>query len=224
MEELDLTIGNGDNNCEIKVKDPMISYAHAKVIGVLNKRILIKDLNSRNGTLVNGRFIKTKLIEATDIIKMGQNSFLGKELIDQTMTILNKSRVQFFKEFEELNVLFDEYEQQQKKLSASYKFKVSMVRFGMPAVFLIVFIVFGEQLGIPSNLRIMVSVLGGGIASLFADKIFSQEDFKTKMQQHREHYQERLLCPKCKMELISKSFNYWKRKRKCPKCKANWID
>jgi hypothetical protein len=224
METLDLTIGNSENNCEIKVDDPMISYAHAKVIGVLDDRILIKDLNSKNGTLVNGRFIKTKLIEATDIIKMGQNSFLGKELIDQTVSFLNKGRIQFFQEFEELHALFNEYETQQKKLSASYKFKVSIVRFGLPAVFLITFIVFGEKFGIPPNLRIVVPVLGGGIASLFADKLFSQEEFKSKLQQHREHFQERLLCPKCNLELISRSFDYWKRKRKCPKCKANWID
>lgn len=224
MKELDLTIGNSENNCEIKIEDPMISYAHAKVIGLSGVQIVIRDLNSRNGTLVNGRFIKTKLISEKDVIKMGQNSFLGKELIDQTHTIVNKGRVQFFEEFDELSRLFEAYESQQKELSASYKFKVSIVRFGLPVVFLVVFMIFGEKLGIPPNLRVIVPVLGGGIASLFADKLFSQEEFKAKLQQHREYYQERLICPKCRLELISKSVDYWQRKRKCPKCKANWIN
>jgi putative methionine-R-sulfoxide reductase with GAF domain len=43
-------------NCDLQVKDPFVSRKHLKIAGK-GQRIFIKDLNSRNGTFVNGEAI-----------------------------------------------------------------------------------------------------------------------------------------------------------------------
>ncbi|EKQ50413.1 MULTISPECIES: FHA domain-containing protein [unclassified Clostridium] len=70
----DLTIGRKDGN-SIVLSDPHVSGNHAKII-VRNDSLYIEDLNSTNGTYVNGNKInnKTKLANK-DEIKIGTSVF-----------------------------------------------------------------------------------------------------------------------------------------------------
>lgn len=60
----------GRKDTDIMVPDPMVSKTHA-AIQVVNGKLLVIDLNSTNGTTVNGEQIRQREIAAGDIIGMG---------------------------------------------------------------------------------------------------------------------------------------------------------
>ncbi|WP_297417697.1 FHA domain-containing protein [Clostridium sp.] len=70
----DLTIGRKDGN-SIVLSDPHVSGNHAKII-VWNDSLFIEDLNSTNGTYVNGNKINSKMkLVNKDEIKIGTSVF-----------------------------------------------------------------------------------------------------------------------------------------------------
>jgi len=66
----DLLIGR-DSQCDIVINDRQVSRQHAKVIKESNKKIRILDMNSKNGTYLNGeRITETELLNDGDEIKI----------------------------------------------------------------------------------------------------------------------------------------------------------
>lgn len=70
----DFTIGRKDNN-SIVLTDPHVSGNHSRII-VRNNGLFIEDLDSTNGTYVNGTRIKSKMkLSNKDQIKIGTAVF-----------------------------------------------------------------------------------------------------------------------------------------------------
>ena len=68
------TIGRGPDN-DIVINDPSVSTCHAKIVTFFDASY-IEDLDSRNGTYVNGKKIKKHVIHA------GDNVFFGSRIFD----------------------------------------------------------------------------------------------------------------------------------------------
>ena len=66
-----ITIGRRPSN-DIQVENLAVSGEHAKVITILNDSFL-EDLNSTNGTYVNGSLIKKHALQDGDIISVGKH-------------------------------------------------------------------------------------------------------------------------------------------------------
>lgn len=64
-------------NCNIKLDNLEVSRMHAEIINRGNQ-FVINDLNSRNGVFVNGKKVKSKLLQNNDQIKIGKNVFTFK--------------------------------------------------------------------------------------------------------------------------------------------------
>ena len=62
------------NSADIAISDPKLSRLHAQIY-YDGKYYVIKDLNSSNGTRVNGKFIIEKRIFPKDVIEIGDISF-----------------------------------------------------------------------------------------------------------------------------------------------------
>ncbi len=62
------------NSADIAIPDPKLSRLHAQIY-YDGKYYVIKDLNSSNGTRVNGKFITEKRIFPKDVIEIGDISF-----------------------------------------------------------------------------------------------------------------------------------------------------
>ncbi|HEY4159460.1 MAG TPA: sigma-54-dependent Fis family transcriptional regulator, partial [Polyangiaceae bacterium] len=70
-ESGDLTIGR-DEECALRLSNTDVSRRHAALRRTgTEPGILIMDLNSRNGTRVNGRAVRTARVQANDVLRLG---------------------------------------------------------------------------------------------------------------------------------------------------------
>jgi pSer/pThr/pTyr-binding forkhead associated (FHA) protein len=69
-----LTIGRRDDN-DVVLESPVISGMHAK-IDHINERYLLTDLQTKNGTYVNGRPIATHWLRDGDVVTIGPEKLL----------------------------------------------------------------------------------------------------------------------------------------------------
>ncbi|MEG6567173.1 FHA domain-containing protein [Thermoanaerobacterium saccharolyticum] len=68
------TIGRADD-CDIVVENPYVSSKHA-MIRKKGKKYIIQDLNSTNGTFVNGKRVKNiARLKNEDVIKLGNEEY-----------------------------------------------------------------------------------------------------------------------------------------------------
>jgi pSer/pThr/pTyr-binding forkhead associated (FHA) protein len=66
------TVGRLPDN-DIRIDNPAVSGHHALVINILNDSFL-EDLNSTNGTYVNGKIIKKHALQHADVITVGHHA------------------------------------------------------------------------------------------------------------------------------------------------------
>lgn len=66
------TVGRLPDN-DIRIDNPAVSGHHALIINILNDSFL-EDLNSTNGTYVNGKLIKKHALQHADLITVGHHS------------------------------------------------------------------------------------------------------------------------------------------------------
>jgi hypothetical protein len=65
-----LIIGSG-NNCDIKINDSSVSHYHALITLHPDEGVSIMDLESTNGTYINGITISKALLEIDDVLSLG---------------------------------------------------------------------------------------------------------------------------------------------------------
>lgn len=65
-----ITIGRKPGN-DIQIENLAVSSEHARIVTILNDSFL-EDLNSTNGTLVNGNPIKKHILQNNDVIEIGK--------------------------------------------------------------------------------------------------------------------------------------------------------
>src|ERR1700741_5568919 len=68
------TIGRLPDN-DIRIDNPAVSGHHSLIINILNDSFL-EDLNSTNGTYVNGKLIKKHAMQHGDVITVGHHQLL----------------------------------------------------------------------------------------------------------------------------------------------------
>jgi pSer/pThr/pTyr-binding forkhead associated (FHA) protein len=69
-----VTIGR-DPNCDINIDDPGLSRTHAEII-CDGDRLLFVDLISLNGSMINGKRVRRRVLAEGDTVRIGESSFL----------------------------------------------------------------------------------------------------------------------------------------------------
>ncbi len=64
-----ITLGRGDA-ADLRLDDPLASRVHAELERVKD-RVVVKDLNSTNGTHVNEQPVAVKVLDAADVVRVG---------------------------------------------------------------------------------------------------------------------------------------------------------
>lgn len=88
LNQDEIIIGR-DINCLIRIMDTRVSRNHCKIVKTRKEFVLI-DLNSKNGTLVNGKQIKSKRLNHSDIITIGHINFMFSTKSKQKDKLLHK--------------------------------------------------------------------------------------------------------------------------------------
>ena len=91
LAEGEITIGREASN-GIAISDPSVSRKHCLLSGQ-HGRFLVRDLDSRNGTLVNGTGVEEQWLQHGDEIAAGDSSFLF--LLEDEEVALAAGRVEF---------------------------------------------------------------------------------------------------------------------------------
>lgn len=65
------TIGRLPDN-DVRIDNPTVSGHHSLIINILNDSFL-EDLNSTNGTYVNGKLIKKHALQHGDVVTVGKH-------------------------------------------------------------------------------------------------------------------------------------------------------
>jgi transcriptional regulator with GAF, ATPase, and Fis domain len=78
--ELEFTIGR-QADADATLEDDLVSRRHC-TIQLHNGRPVVRDLDSRNGTFVNGESIQRKTLRNRDVLKVGSSTFIYKERDD----------------------------------------------------------------------------------------------------------------------------------------------
>ena len=88
-----MTIGRRPNN-DIQIDNLAISGEHAAVVTILNDSFL-EDLNSTNGTLVNGQPIKKHFLKNNDVVELGKYKlkYIGEHAVQQDASDFEKTMI-----------------------------------------------------------------------------------------------------------------------------------
>lgn len=89
-----ITIGRS-SECDIIINDPYVGRTHLQMIVSDDGSCYCVDLNSKNGTFVNGRRISSKVrLNKTDVIRIGNTTLPWQQYVGGPM--INKSRKPFW--------------------------------------------------------------------------------------------------------------------------------
>lgn len=75
-----ITIGRGSNN-DVVINDGVVSTNHARITVSDIGEIYIEDLNSKNGTFVNGKRISKESLSSSSVVVLGNHSIDWKQII-----------------------------------------------------------------------------------------------------------------------------------------------
>ncbi len=120
------TIGKDSNSCDIVFQDVSVSRSHAKLIIQPSGEMTIEDLESKNGTLVNGVAIEEpKQITGQDLIQLGTTTFLiiDREALAETIYAPSEDR-----EEEEISEDREEEEIEEPQEKVAWKDRIIPVR------------------------------------------------------------------------------------------------
>jgi transcriptional regulator with GAF, ATPase, and Fis domain len=92
LTQVEATVGRDPNNI-VAISDPSVSRKHCLLRREEDGRFQIKDLESRNGTVVNGIAVKEQWLRHGDEIATGDSVFLF--LVEEDERALPASRVEF---------------------------------------------------------------------------------------------------------------------------------
>jgi len=96
--ECPITIGRGSYN-DLQIKHLSVSRQHARIVNDGNK-LIVEDLDSQNGTLLNGHAVKKAELKDGDILTFGKVDFRVVSEPDDKEDDLSETEI-FYKVFHE---------------------------------------------------------------------------------------------------------------------------
>lgn len=223
MEKNEILIGREVPKDDFLIDKQYVSVGrkHARIIRKPDG-IYIEDLDSANGTFVNGKSVSLKKINASDKIMLGGINYYELKL-DDILKLLPISDVEFQTKFLELKQVYDDYQYESNRLQTKGQ-EDMMTKRMLPTMLL------GSFTGIITLLagnniiqRLSIAIIGGiltVVVFLVATKMASNstKNMREKLAQLNEQFELDYVCPACGMSFRGKSWEFHKRSGKCPAC------
>ena len=220
-------IGRSEDN-DVVLTQTSIGRHHSIITICGPNNYLIEDLESRNGTFVNGDRIKSKLICAEDEIRFATYDFPVKEvLIDAKVIKPAKKKSDpndFTEEFSAMKEFYDQYlifKSEEMNIQNAIKKMNDNLRLGgalsAPTLAALTILLGGAPM------LATISACGLGMLIPAIGSRFLGED--EKLSQPRMHFANNWKCPGCgdKTMFLGKSWLVLAKQKKCLRCGAVWV-
>lgn len=200
-----LNIGRSPDN-HLIIKNDRVSSKHCQIKLFDNDDLLIEDLNSTNGTFINGKRIKQKLIHETDELLLAsieiEMSLLLKyfEYTDPPKGITIDEFIaqeKIFSEFSKLKPVYEKYIKDKMRILKTNSLASTGLRAGLS----------------------LVPVVGSALGTLSTAVTGNPQE---KLVLLEEQYKKDYICPSCFRFLGEPYDNLYKRGF-CVACKTKWI-
>lgn len=244
--EKKMTLGRAADNMFV-IDQPAVSGHHAVITMLGPEQFSIEDLDSTNGTFVNGNKIKSANISLHDKVKLGNveislakvfgiekapsgnaaRNIVNPNLVNINPTIKQKIPNDFRQEFASLRQIFHQYTLKRQEIIKKYNMKMVTTRIVISVLLgLASYVVISNVSDPESPIKYIVSplVMGltMGVSMMAGNNPKKEEELKAlKIELFRNY-----VCPnpKCKMQLGEKEWELWALNHTCPKCNAIWSD
>jgi pSer/pThr/pTyr-binding forkhead associated (FHA) protein len=222
MEKKELIIGKqGD----YVVNDNYVSRRHARLVRE-DDGLYIEDLDSTNGTYVNGKRVKRKKITASDVIVLGERYRL--DLAD-AMKNLPMTDAEFTRSFVRLKQTYDDYSESQLDISTRVQSPmVSRLLGSVPGLLIAGSMMMPMESMSQMGAMRMYIMLGGVVISviggLVSDNIMTKKNRakQKRLRELNEQFSIDYSCPNCQTGFGNRSWESLKRQGHCPACKRKF--
>ncbi|MDR1357649.1 MAG: FHA domain-containing protein [Tannerellaceae bacterium] len=212
-----IRIGKASDN-DYTANDPYVSRYHALLFRDAEGCLLLEDLDSANGTYVNGVQIMRKRITLRDKVRLGPDFALN---ISEAL----KSGNDYSEAFSSLKSVYDGYVEQKVRIQSSNQFKTRLFQ-SLP-------------FALPGVIGILIGFMGKGSPALFGISLFiaicapatgiymgakQSAKIPKQLQDLSNRFKIDYVCPKCGTFLGEIPWESLANKKQCPvpSCKAKW--
>ena len=185
---------NRDNDIVINVAE--ISSHHATLTLMDDNSYLLEDLNSTNGSFVNGKKIKNTTVTNNDIIKFAHYQFNLQTLLDNENKIIEAPKDETEQSFYKLKEVYESYITTKLELMNTSK-RGNIIR----------------------GLLSFIPVVGSGLSQMSMTVMDRQE----KLILLEEEFKVKYCCPKCNYFLGPAPWSNLEKRNRCPSCKESWM-
>jgi hypothetical protein len=194
---------NGHMDIIVPEQYNKVGKEHAK-ISIIDEKMTIHDIQSSNGTYVNGRKILTKGLAVEDVVFLGGKNNTDYKLdLAELMSNFKKfefeNRIDFSKEFKNLKSVYQNYHIDLARLKRKAQLKSQMPKISISLIIgVVMFLAVFLDL-IPPKLQkfqyplMLIIMTVAGFLS-FSVKNTNSIDAQTELE---IKYQEKYICPKC---------------------------
>ena len=212
-------IGKAPDN-DYRIDDAQISRYHARLSAEPQQADwLLEDLDSANGTFVNGIQIVRKRITAGDEIRFGMNHHtnLGR---------IVAAKNDYSEAFAALKPVYDRYIQQKIKIQSGNQFKARLFQalpFALPGVIGIVIGFLGKGNPLLFGCSLFVAICAPVVGIYFGAKQAAK--VPSLLHALGDQFKIDYVCPKCGTFLGEVPWESLRNRQQCPvsSCKANWV-
>jgi DNA-directed RNA polymerase subunit RPC12/RpoP len=223
MEKNEIFIGRQveKGNFPVEEQYKLVSRKHARIIRKPDG-FYIEDLDSANGTFVNGTTIKFKKIKASDKITLGGIDYYELNLA-KALKLLPMSETEMKQAFLNLKQVYDSYQKEKVKIQSESQGSMMLKRtipMAVPGLLMAIIPFFTGHNPVIQILGGILSAIAMIVGSLWASKSMSKTP--ERMNNLREQFMMDYVCPNCGQEFGERPWENIKKQGKCRACQREF--
>ncbi|MBP9134495.1 MAG: FHA domain-containing protein [Saprospiraceae bacterium] len=205
-----------------------ISGQHARITYLGDDMFEVEDLNSANGTYVNGYRIRKSKVSVNDEVRLSMDTVLdlSKEFkLSKSSPVVKPDSKDYTMEFLLLKDVYDEYKKDIEKYERRHALIVGLVRGSIMLIPLILYYLIGflkpgyydTKEGQDFSTQLFkFTIVGSTVAMIITPNIGKSN----KKEEIIDNFRIRYVCPnnKCRQQLGNNSWRVWHTTGECPKC------
>ncbi len=233
------TIGRRTDNV-IVLADAKVSGQHARLIQCTGTSFVLEDLDSKNGTFVNGVRITRKVIDYQDAVQVAGTTYTVAQLLTlqraetpmpagpdpsksgpaPATPATGKAPLDFTEEFADLKRVFEQY----PLLRRNCRNREKTIRLG--SVLLSSVVGIGAALSTGGGALALLPVMSGaGLSMLLPTLCSTLLSTDEKLEIIDKEYRERYRCPNpaCRDPFGAREWELLAHQKTCRRCQAIWV-